>query len=257
MSILKVVPVVFAFCSSLAFGDPAVSQQAPSPKSVPTYAIKKAASPPVLEQGWEGASWKSADILKIANWYPKDVEHRPDTQVKVLYDSVGLYVMFRVRDQYVRAVNTKYQGPVCTDSCSEFFVQPREDKGYFNFEISCIGTLLLTYIEDPTRIADGFKKYTIIPEDLGALVKIYPSLKGPITEELTAPTEWTLAYHVPWKLFEAYVGPVGVPSGETWRANFYKCGDKTSHPHWGTWAPIGDQLNFHQPWHFAPIRFEP
>ena len=23
-----------------------------------------------------------------------------------------------------------------------------------------------------------------------------------------------------------------------WRANFYKCGDDTSHPHWAAWSPL-------------------
>ncbi|MBX7256663.1 MAG: carbohydrate-binding family 9-like protein [Candidatus Hydrogenedentes bacterium] len=225
--------------------------------SSPEYTIKRAAQSPSLEEGWDGPSWNKANTIAIKNWYPKNVEHRPETEAKVLYDTSGLYVMFRVRDRYVRAVTTDYQGPVCTDSCVEFFVEPREGKGYFNFEINCIGTLLLCYIEDPTRTADGFVKYTKIPKELGSLVQIRSSLKGPLSEELTEPTEWTLAYHVPWKVLESYVGPIGDPAGQTWRANFFKCGDKTSHPHWGTWSPIGEQLNFHQPRYFKPVFIEP
>ncbi|MCD6337129.1 MAG: hypothetical protein J7M01_02720, partial [Candidatus Marinimicrobia bacterium] len=36
--------------------------------------------------------------------------------------------------------------------------------------------------------------------------------------------------------------------------NLYKCGDKTSHPHWASWSPI-DKLNFHQPKHFGEFVF--
>ncbi|MEW6117215.1 MAG: carbohydrate-binding family 9-like protein, partial [Nitrospirota bacterium] len=40
-----------------------------------------------------------------------------------------------------------------------------------------------------------------------------------------------------------------------WRANFYKCGDATSHPHWASWAPV-EALNFHLPHCFGTICFE-
>ena len=42
-------------------------------------------------------------------------------------------------------------------------------------------------------------------------------------------------------------------SGQVWRANLYKCGDQTSHPHWASWAPIGEALNFHQPGFFGGL----
>ncbi|MBI5094406.1 MAG: diguanylate cyclase, partial [Candidatus Hydrogenedentes bacterium] len=69
-------------------------------------------------------------------------------------------------------------------------------------------------------------------------------------------TEWADEYPIPRALFETYVGPLGRIDGQTWRANFYKCGDETSHPHWASWAPIGEELNFHQPQYFAPIHFD-
>ena len=46
-------------------------------------------------------------------------------------------------------------------------------------------------------------------------------------------------------------------TGVSWRANFYKCADKTSHPHWLTWAEI-DYPNpkFHLPDFFGRLDFE-
>jgi hypothetical protein len=67
--------------------------------------------------------------------------------------------------------------------------------------------------------------------------------------------EWWLQYFVPLALFERYVGPIGDPAGQRWRANFYKCGDQTARPHWASWAPIGEALNFHQPDKFGELVF--
>jgi hypothetical protein len=45
--------------------------------------------------------------------------------------------------------------------------------------------------------------------------------------------------------------------GVTWRANFYKCADKTSHPHWLTWAHVNyPKPKFHLPEYFGRIEFE-
>jgi hypothetical protein len=52
-----------------------------------------------------------------------------------------------------------------------------------------------------------------------------------------------------------YTGPFSVAAGEVWRANFYKCGDETSQPHWAAWHPV-EALNFHLPQCFGQLRFE-
>jgi hypothetical protein len=50
---------------------------------------------------------------------------------------------------------------------------------------------------------------------------------------------------------EPYCGEVRPVVGQRWRVNAFKCGDETSHPHWASWAPIGEALNFHQPEYFG------
>jgi len=73
--------------------------------------------------------------------------HFPETRVKVLYDSLNIYVIFNVRDQYVRAVEKEINGKVWMDSCVEFFFSPGADteRGYFNFEANCKGVFLFGY----------------------------------------------------------------------------------------------------------------
>jgi hypothetical protein len=154
-------------------------------------------------------------------------------------------------------VHTRYLDPVCRDSCVEFFVQPRADKGYFNIEFNCGGTLLLYYIEDPTRTPGGqgeFAKMTPVARELAETIEVAHSLPNVVEPEIAEPTTWLLQYAAPLSLFEAYVGPLGSVSGHKWQGNFYKCADKSSHPHWASWAPL-DAVNFHLPRCFAPIYF--
>ena len=160
---------------------------------------------------------------------------------------------FEVQDRYVRSVQAHYQAPVSTDSCVEFFVRPRANKGYFNFEINAGGTLLLYYIEDATRASGGFVKFEKVPESFGKTVQIWHSLPAVVDPEIATPLTWGIGYRIPRALFETYTGPLGTFSGQIWRANFYKCGDATSHPHWASWAPIHEALNFHVPECFGEL----
>ena len=220
-----------------------------------TYTIYKTAVKPALQAQWDVGAWQHVPALAIDHFHPRSSPHHPKTEAKLLYDDDNLYVIFRVFDRYVRAVCTIYQQQVCNDSCVEFFVQPDEAQGYFNFEVNCIGTLLLYYIEDPTRTTDGFAAYTRIPASLIQPMTIASSLSGPIDPEISTPTGWTVEYNVPFAVFRAYIGDFSIQGETAWRGNFYKCGDRTSHPHWASWSPIGNELNFHQPACFGELVF--
>ena len=153
-------------------------------------------------------------------------------------------------DRYVQVINTEYQSSVCRDSCAEFFVQPANASGYFNFEINGGGTMLLYYVTDP---AD--QPRTKVTAEDASTMDIYHSLPDTVEEEITSPVTWILQYRVPFTLFENYVSPAHPRAGDTWKGNFYKCGDGTSHPHWASWAPIGEPLSFHKPERFKPLIF--
>ena len=222
------------------------------------YTIRRASIKPDLDGKWDSPVWQEANVLKIDHFHPRSSDHRPKVQAKVLYDADGLYLFFKVKDQYVRSVCTNYQDSVCGDSCVEFFVRPRPDHGYLNFEANCGGTFLLYYVEDARALRrGGFAKFAPVDKAIFDQVKVYHSLPGTVNPEITEPLEWFLEYFIPFRLFEQVIGePFSDISGQTWRANFYKCGDRTSHPHWATWSPIGPVLNFHLPHYFAPIHFE-
>ncbi len=210
---------------------------------------------PPLRGDWNHPAWGNAAEIFIDQFRSESSDHRPVTKAKLMYSPDALHLIYQVEDRYVRSVQTEYQSPVCTDSCVEFFVKPKLDMGYFNFELNCGGCLLCFYIEDETRkLEGGFEKYEMIPESIGAEVKIYHSMPPVVDPELISPTIWVNQLRIPLAVFEHYLGALGSLAGQAWRANFYKCGDQTSHPHWAAWSAVRD-LNFHQPEDFGMLHF--
>lgn len=220
------------------------------------YTVHRVDTLPAVSTAWNDPAWSVAETLTIARFHPRGSDHMPLTQARVLHDGHALAVIFRVDDRYVVARNTEYQSPTHKDSCVEFFIRPRPESGYFNFEFNAIGTLLLWYIEKP-RGPDGvFGKYVEVPKEAASSIQVHTSLRGPISSELPGPIVWTVSYRIPLTFFERFTGPLDAVTGQAWRANFYKCADDSSHPHWGYWADIGERLDFHQPDRFGEIRFE-
>jgi hypothetical protein len=220
------------------------------------YPIPPASATPSLKGKWKEPAWRDVPVARISHFHRRSSRHHPRVEAKLTYTPKALHVFFRVRDRYVRCIRTKYQASVCQDSCVEFFVQPKPGKGYFNFEINCGGTMLLYYIENAGRTEKGFIKSRPVPWKVAGNITVFHSLPRVVDPEISGPREWTLEYRIPLRLFETYVGSLGILAGQVWKGNLYKCADDTSHPHWASWAPIGAELNFHVPKYFRPLRFQ-
>jgi hypothetical protein len=218
-----------------------------------TYQVGRLVKPMVINADWNKPQWRRVEPLDIRLFMGAKPDHLPKTQAKVLYDEEYVYVIFRVKDKYIRAVETERHGRVWEDSCVEFFLTPGTDisNGYFNIETNCIGTLLLHYQPRPDEDIRPLK-----PAECDRL-EIATSLpKKVIDPEITEPLTWTLEYRVPVEMFGEYRQVVKPAPGVKWRANFYKCAETVSYPHWLTWSlVVNDVPNFHLPEYFGTLEF--
>jgi hypothetical protein len=218
-----------------------------------TYLVEHTSETPSFKTEWENKQWKNVKPVSLKNYMGEKPSHFPETSVKLKYDNDNIYVIFKVLDKYVKAVETKTNGKICLDSCVEFFFSPGPDtdRGYFNFEANCKGVFLFEYHTDGGKI-NGFVK----PEDCGQ-VKIVHSLERNVEQEISEPLEWCVEYSIPLTVLKKYMKIDNPGSGVTWRANFYKCADKTSHPHWLTWARVDyPRPKFHLPEFFGKLVFD-
>ena len=204
-------------------------------------------------QFWTHTIWNDLPQLNVDQFRSESSGHRPDTQVKLAYSNDGLFGIFKVNDRYVVCRHNHFQEPVYKDSCVEFFLKPKDSGGYFNFEFNCGGAFLAAYITDPTREPGGFKEFTPLTREEGRQVKVYTSLPALIPQEITNKITWQLCFHIPFTLMERHVGTIDADSGTRFRANFFKCADECSHPHWAAWSAV-DDLNFHLPHCFGVLQ---
>ena len=152
-------------------------------------------------------------------------------------------------------MHTEYESDTYKDSCVELFLRPDEQGGYFALEVNCGGAFSLRFIEDWTRAPNRFAKWSPVPPEAAAGLHVAHSMPAIVEPEIAEPTEWWVEVGVPLAAFEEFCGPFRPLDGRIWRANVFKCGDETSHPHWASWAPIGEALDFHQPQFFGGFVF--
>jgi Carbohydrate-binding family 9 len=202
---------------------------------------------------WDKFPWKEIPSWRLENYMGKKPDHFPKAEVKIAYDEMSIHLMFQVADRYVRAIALDHQDNVWEDSCVEFFFTPNLDvtTGYFNLEMNCGGTLLFHF--QPGSGQDRI----VIPKKDCDNIRVAHSLPRIVDPEIQEPLTWRVAYSIPFVLLKRYC-PVMLPGpGGQWRANFYKCADKTSHPHWLTWAKVDfPRPNFHLPQFFGILEFQ-
>jgi len=219
---------------------------------LPRYKVLRARERIVPDARWEKQPWDQVPSLFLSQWMGEPPAHRPGTHAKLLYDDTFLYIIFRVEDAFVRCLVTDYQGPVHTDSCVEFFFTPGLNlaDGYFNLETNCGGTVVFRH--QLTRN----ERCLVINAEIGRVLAVAHTMPRLVDPEIANPATWCVEYRIPHAALAAYA-PVTKPEpGVVWRANFYKCGDSTSHPHWLTWAKVDwPKPDFHRKEFFGELEF--
>jgi len=217
-----------------------------------TYKIEKISKNITIDGKWNKPEWNHKESIAILNNNGWKADFMPKSRVKLSYDESNLYVIFRVEDKYIKCNTTYYNGPVWEDSCVEFFFSsnPNKSPKYFNLEMNCGGTVLMAYQRIPG------KDFSLIKVEDLLKMEIAHSLPELIKEEIQLPVTWTVEYRLPFHILKRYTNIATPEKGVVWKANFYKCAEKNSHPHWLSWTRINSpQPDFHLPQYFGSLEF--
>ena len=198
------------------------------------YVAKKVKLPDnICDKIWEGIEAVSLDFV----W--EDAFPSPyKTTARMVHSEEGVTVKMTAEEWPLRITTMELNGSICTDSCMEFFFTPNAtDKDYINVEINPAGVSLIS-------IGEG--RYNRRRIDISG--------EGVRVETLIKPLEgWELMLFLPYSFMKKYFSEV---SG-LFRANFYKCGDKTVIQHYCTWNEVvAPKPDYHRPECFGKITLE-
>jgi hypothetical protein len=216
------------------------------------YEAVKLAGSMKIDADWSKPKWKNVPAVSISNHMGARPGFLPEVKSKVMYNTENLYVIFHVKDKFVRCVTKYINGPVWEDSCAEFFFAP--DTGfpekYFNLEVNCGGTPLMHY-----NIVPREKITELDPADIKK-IEIAHTLPQVIDPEIKDDVEWSLEYRIPLSFLKKYSHVTTPEPGVIWKANFYKCAENNSNPHFLTWTVVRNPVpDFHLPKFFGQLKF--
>jgi hypothetical protein len=223
-----------------------------------THVVPRVPDVPDVPDASAGAAidWASVPAIRLAHFHERSA-YRPDVSVRIAHDGVAMRVRFDVaNDRGVLARPQPYNGPVCTDSCVEFFVRPGpRSPHYINFEASCAGVLHASCIPILDSGAAVVADRVFVPPQLGQGVVVGHSMPAVVQPELPGPVDWHVELRVPFAIFAQMAHAPAPQPCDLWHANFYHCADHSSLPRWASWTPQGTPLNFHRPAIFGQLRF--
>ncbi|MEG2813661.1 MAG: carbohydrate-binding family 9-like protein [Oscillospiraceae bacterium] len=176
--------------------------------------------------------------INIYNWSDKNdkQDYRPNAfGVLCLLKNEGLFLHMECEETNPLATYTAQNEWVCQDSCLEFFTIPTPAKSqtsYLNFECNANGSLLCAFGD-----------------------KIYPrktitelGLDHPKAIPFKTQNSWGYELLIEFDLLsKLYNQEISYQKGDIITGNFFKCGDKTQNPHFGSYTKIDSATpNFHQ-----------
>ncbi|QGY42412.1 hypothetical protein GM418_01705 [Maribellus comscasis] len=186
-----------------------------------------------------------SNFISTVNW--EEFSYQPKVSFRIGHIQNEIWLKYYVVEKYILAKETRTNGDVYKDSCVEFFISA-DGENYYNFEFNCIGTIHLAF-----GAGRGNRKF--VDPEIIKKIEITSSLGSQPFEEKTGKFEWEMMIRIPKECL-AYSN-INSLNGLKASANFYKCGEDTSEPHYVTWNPIKTKNpDYHRPEFFGEVFFE-
>ena len=179
--------------------------------------------------------WARVPYVELAYRWADSFPSPYTTTARLVHHEDGITVRLSTNEWPLRAENVTCNGRICDDSCLEFFFTPNEtDKAYINIEVNPFGL-----------------SHTAIGEGRHDRILLDIEREGLAIETAIRPREgWAATVFVPYTFIEKHFAT----HTDTFRANFYKCGELTVREHYSVWNPIAlPKPDYHHPSFFGKI----
>lgn len=190
--------------------------------------------------------WEDVENHKIDKFVWDTFGYKPETNFKIVLTEKGIKIRFIATEEEIKIDNVDINSSVYKDSCVEFFFNPNPEgsANYINLEINARGTVL-------GQIGpNGAQREFLTEEDIKSL-NVKADVNAKNIKDFNNFKPWKVEYIVPFELIKKYYPKFKVENFKVLKCNFYKCGDKTKTPHYGSYF----EINYHKPSFHRPEFF--
>lgn len=238
-----------------------------------------------LDEAFAAVPEHRIDTLNWRDSFP----YAPDVRFRIFHNGKTLFLQYDVAEKYTAALEAVDGNEVYKDSCVEFFMRVDGEHSYYNFEWNAAGTMYMTYrpgrqSSEPAPksiLRSVIRESTIGPAPIAQYAA--PSVdsennssvdtecrtvcrgtsgnadfigNGPVSADSKGANgnKWRLRIAIPVEAL--WHSGLNSFAGLKATANFFKCGDGLTIPHYLTWAPVHTAApDYHRPEFFAPVEF--
>jgi hypothetical protein len=182
----------------------------------------------------------------ITNQSWPQYETDAEASFMIMHDRQNLILKFEVSERELNAAVRHSNEEIHKDNCVELFIM-FDDEHYYNLEFNCLGSAKIGYGKDKHQ-------RTMLYDHIIKQIEVRTTLKYS-SHSAGHRLFWDLVLTIPKSTFVYSTIPTF--EGLICKANFQKCGDNLSVPHFLTWNKIDtDAPDFHQPKFFGELIFE-
>ena len=232
--------IIYVIAAIIAFSSTAFAEK-------PEYTVYRTTGGIVVDGILDEEDWKNAPSFGDFKfpWWENGAKEQ--TEAKMLWDGKFLYLSFKCDDSHIWAEYFDHNSATCRDDCAEIFWSPAPvtDKGYYMFEMNCIGNVL--------SVCNDLKKDILQNKIL--LPHIAQTIQGTVNNDDDKDSGWILEVAIRFGDYTTLTDDATPKSGDIWKIGLNRCGGKTNQQY-SQWSPSQtDRPNFHKPEDFGTIHF--
>ncbi len=215
---------------------------------VPTYEVKRASRPIVVDGKLDDAAWKAAGTIEFQFPWSRQTGAKQKTIARVLWDDQFLYVGYDCEDTDIVAHYTERDDPTYKDDAVEVFINPDPSQTYYYGMEMNARAVLYDYFY-------VFPKFLLKRVNFSG-VQLASNIRGTLNQTGDRDQGWSLEVAIPWANFEELAKKLPPEPGSFWTANLNRWDGTEPNRRLSLWSDSGlDRPGPHNPERFGKLVF--
>jgi Domain of unknown function (DUF1083). len=214
----------------------------------PTYEVKRASRPIVVDGKLDDPAWKAAGTIEFQFPWSRQTGAKQKTLARILWDDTYLYVGYDCEDIDIVAHYTERDDPTYKDDAVEIFINPDPTQTfYYGMEMNARATLYDYFYVFPKFLLKrvNFKG-----------VQLATNIRGTLNQTGDRDQSWSLEVAIPWTNFEELAKKLPPEPGSFWTANLNRWDGTEPDRRLSQWSDSGMPTpNPHNPERFGKLVF--